>query len=249
MAQPAVLSPLRDGPLPLHRQAEAALRELIAGHEYAHGALLPDELTLASRLGVSRGTVRAAILRLVAEGTLERKAGVGTRVVQRAAESAISAWRSFSRDMARQGIEIRTFRLSLKQVRASDRVADALRVKPGVSVQQLDRVRGWDELPVLRSRSWFHPRLRFAPDETFSRPLYDLVADVSGLIAERAHEEFGAEGATAALANDLGVKRGSPLLLRRHRVVDTRGRPIEFAEVHYVSSRFTLTLDLKRDTV
>src|ERR671918_2972547 len=97
MAHPAVLSPLRDGLLPLHRQAEAALRELIAGDEYAHGALLPDELTLASRLGVSRGTVRAAILRLVAEGTLERKAGVGTRVVRRGAGGADRrAWRLFA---------------------------------------------------------------------------------------------------------------------------------------------------------
>jgi GntR family transcriptional regulator len=241
------LLPLRQGGLPLHLKAEEALRGLMAAPEYAQGGLLPDELTLAKRLGVSRGTVRAATLRLVAEGSLERKAGVGTRVVQRSTEAAIGAWRSFSREMARQGIEVRNFRLQLREVPATSSVAAALRIASGTAVQRLDRVRGWGELPVLRSRSWFHPSVRFAAGEKFSRPLYDLVTEVSGLNADRASEAFGAEAATAPLAKDLRVRETSPLLIRRHTVFDTLGRPFEFAEVHYVSERFTLTIDFKRE--
>jgi len=249
MIEPNVrLSPLRQGGLPLHLKAEDALRGLIATPKYANGGLLPDELTLANRLGISRGTIRAAILRLVVEGSLERKAGVGTRVVQRSTESAIGAWRSFSREMARQGVNVRMFRLQLRDVPATATVATALRIPSGTVVQRLDRVRGWDELPVLRSRSWFHPRVRFAPDEQFSQPLYDLVTEVSGLSADRASEAFGAEAAMAPLAKDLRVPESSPLLLRRHTVLDTLGRPFEFAEVHYVSERFTLTIDFKRES-
>jgi GntR family transcriptional regulator len=241
------LSPLRQGGLPLHIKAEEALRALMAAREYARGGLLPDELTLAKRLGVSRGTLRAATLRLVAEGSLERKAGVGTRVVRRSSEAAIGAWRSFSREMARHGIEVRNFRLQLREVPATSSMAAALRIPIGTTVQRLDRVRGWGELPVLRSRSWFHPRVRFATGEEFSRPLYDLVAEVSGLNADRASEAFGAESATAPLAKDLRVRETSPLLTRRLTVFDMLGQPIEFAEVHYVSGRFTLTIDLKRE--
>jgi len=241
------LAPLRQGSLPLHRQAELAIRELTTDPQYARGALLPDELTLANRLGVSRGTVRAALARLVSEQWLERKAGVGTRVAVRSAESAMGAWRSFSREMSRQGIHVRMFRLSLKEVVAGDEIAEALRIAPGARIQRLDRVRGWGDTPVLRSRSWFHPRVRFNSDEKFERPLYDIVADASGLTAERAREGFHAEAASAILAKDLRVKSGSPLLLRRHTVFDVRGGPFEFAEVHYVSSRFTLTIDLKRE--
>jgi GntR family transcriptional regulator len=241
------LAPLRQGGLPLHLKAEEALRGLMADPDHAKGGLLPDELTLANQLGVSRGTVRAAILRLVAEGSLERKAGVGTRVVQRSTESAIGAWRSFSREMARQGVEVRMFRLQLRDVPATASVAAALRIPSGTVVQRLDRVRGWSELPVLRSRSWFHPRVRFASNEQFSQPLYDLVTSVSGLSVDRASEAFGAEAATARLAKDLRIPEASPLLLRRHTVFDTIGRPFEFAEVHYVSERFTLTIDFKRE--
>jgi GntR family transcriptional regulator len=242
------LAPLRQGGLPLHQKAEEAIRNLVAAPEYADGALLPDELTLADRLGISRGTVRAALGRLVAERRLERKAGVGTRVVRRSTESAMGAWRSFSREMGSQGVRVKLFRLELCDVPASQRVAAALSIKPGVVVQRLDRVRGWRSTPVLRSRSWFHPRVRFSLDEKFSRPLYELVADVSGLTAEHATEAFGADAATAQLARDLRVKRSSPLLLRRHVVFDPSNQPFEFAEVHYVSKRFTLTIDLKRET-
>jgi GntR family transcriptional regulator len=243
----APLAPLRQGGLPLHRKAEESLRGLINAPEYARGELLPDELTLANRLGVSRGTVRAAILRLVGEGCLERRAGVGTRVVQRSTESAISAWRSFSREMARQGIDVRLFRCALREVSAAAAVAAALRVPRGTLVQMLDRVRGWNDEPVLRSRSWFHPRVRFQKDQAFRQPLYDLVTEVSGLSANRASEALTATAATPHLAKDLKIRTGSPVLLRRHIVFDRQGRPLELAEVHYVSERFTLTLDLKRE--
>jgi len=241
------LAPLRSGGLPLHRKAEESLRKLLDEPAYSQGGLLPDELSLANRLGVSRGTVRTALLRLVSEGRLERRAGVGTRVVRRSTESAISAWRSFSREMARHGVEVRMFRCELRALRAPEVVAESLRVPVGTVVQRLDRVRGWDDVPVLHSRSWFHPRVRFAKGEAFTRPLYDLVGEVSGRSADRASEAFAAVAATGSLAKDLKVRANSPVLLRRHTVYDTQGSPLEFAEVHYVSERFTLTLDLKRE--
>ncbi|MDO8541946.1 MAG: GntR family transcriptional regulator [Opitutaceae bacterium] len=242
------LAPLRpqEGQ-PLHRQVEARLRDLAAQPEYRKGALLPDELTMARRLGVSRGTARAALTRLVHEGVLERKAGVGTRVAPPRAESGIRAWRSFSREMAGKGITVENFSLEYGIQRAGGRAAAALQVEPDVPVFRLDRVRGWDGQPVLYSRSWFHPRLRLTGSEDFARPLYDVLEAASGVQPDAAREEFSAVTAGAALAKRLAVKPGTPLLLRCHTVVDARNRPIEYAEVHYVSARFTLSLDLRRE--
>lgn len=238
-----------DGVLPLHRQVEQAIRRLVANPKYSGGELLPDELTIANRFGVSRGTARTALARLVTEGILERRAGVGTRVVQRQAESAISAWRSFSREMARKGIEVQVFGCSLRDVAAPEVVAQALRLKKNEMVQRVDRVRGWDDVPVLQSRSWLHPRARLPQDADLRRPLYDLVAEASGLTPDRAHEAFAAVTASATLAKSLQVAAGSPLLLRQHTVFDAGGRAMEYSEVHYVSERFTLTLDLRKDQV
>ena len=242
------LLPLRQGDLPLHSQAERAIRALLDHAAYASGGLLPDEMTLAKQLGISRGTVRTALAKLVSERRLERKAGVGTRVVPQSMESAVDAWRSFSREMQRRGIEVSMFHMALEDVVAPQDIADALHVKAGTVLQRLDRVRGWDQMPVLRSRSWFHPRVRFDTTETFVRPLYELVAAVSQITAERATESLDAAVATAGLAKELLVKRGAPLLRRQHTVYDGLDRPFEFAEIHYVSGRFTLTFDLKRES-
>ena len=55
-----------------------------------------------------------------------------------------------------------------------------------------------------------------------------------------------AVNADAQMSKLLDVSKGTPLLLRRHTVFDAGNRPFEFAEVRYVSSRFVLTLDMRR---
>ena len=219
---------------------------MLALPEFQNGGLLPDELRLANRFGVSRGTLRASLAELVHEGLIERKAGVGTRVRTQSAESGIGAWRSFSREMARKGIQVENFRQDYQFLAAEDVAAGALQIKPGTKLWRLDRVRGWNRRPVLHTRSWFHPRLGLTGREDFSRPLYEVVETVTGVVSENAREEFAAVLATAPLARLLSVKAGEPLLLRTHIVHDAGGRPIEFAQVHYVSARFRLTLDLRR---
>jgi GntR family transcriptional regulator len=244
----SVLSPLKTiGGEPLHRQVETRLRQLAALPEFQGGALLPDELTMANRLGVSRGTARAALTRLVYDGLLERKAGIGTKVARPRGESGIRAWRSFSREMAAKGITVQNFRTELRTFAATPAAARALRVPTGSPVPRLDRVRGWRGRPVLLSRSWLHPRLGLKGTEDFSRPLYDLLEQEAGAVAESAQEDFTAVAASVAFGKQLRVRPGTPLLLRCHTVADASGRPIEYAQVLYVSSRFTLTLDLRRE--
>lgn len=245
-AQNPVLDP--GSGVPLHRQVEAWLRQMIEAPEHQEGRLLPDELTLANRLCVSRGTVRLALSRLVHDGLLERKAGVGTRVTAHPVESGISAWRSFSQEMARKGVTVSTYQYDYRDCPVSREAARRLQVPEGARVFRLTRVRGWNDQPVLQSRSWFHPRLGLSGREEFSHGLYEVIERVTGAVADTAREDFVAVRAGAVLARRLCVERTEPLLLRRHTVFDSGGRPFEHAEVHYVSSRFTLTLDLRRES-
>ncbi|MEI9960501.1 MAG: UTRA domain-containing protein [Limisphaerales bacterium] len=107
-------------------------------------------------------------------------------------------------------------------------------------------MRGWNGQPVLQSTSWFHPRLRLKGDEKFERPLYEVIESVTDVRPHHAKEEFLAIIASAPLAKVLEINKGAPLLLRRHTVFDAGSRAFEYAEVHYVSSRFALTLDMRR---
>lgn len=72
-----------DSETPLHQQAEALLRKLIEKDEYKNGKLLPNEVDLSKQLHISRNTLRQAINKLVFEGLLVRKRGVGTVVAQK----------------------------------------------------------------------------------------------------------------------------------------------------------------------
>ena len=67
-----------NNPKPLHIQAEEILRQLIESEEYKNGKLLPNEVELSEQLNISRNTLRQAINKLVFEGLLSRKKGVGT---------------------------------------------------------------------------------------------------------------------------------------------------------------------------
>jgi len=241
------LLPEHGSALPLHARIEHELRRMMALPEFQSGALFPDELTLANRFGASRGTVRVAFTRLVEQRLLERKAGVGTRVRPQPAESGIGAWRSFSREMARKGIQVENFRQKFEWVAADKVAAAALQIKPGIKIWRLDRVRGWNRLPVLHSRSWFHPRLGLTGREDFSKPLYEVIESETGVVVANAREEFTAVAASAPMARLLAVKSGAPLLLRSHTVFDAGGRPVEFAQINYVSSRFALTLEMRRE--
>jgi len=235
-----------DSPIPLRTQVEQLLRELIRKPEFQGGKLFPDETSLALQLGVSRGTIRSGISKLVFEGLLQRKAGVGTRVATNHMESGIRAWRSFTREMAAKGIAVKNFRLDYQQIEAHAEALKALQIKSGARLWRLDRVRGWDGKPVLNSTSWFHPRLGLTGAEDFSQPIYEVLETATGVKPHHAQEEFLAVGANAAKARLLQVPAKTPLLLRRHMVYDAGNRPIEFAEVYYVSSRFTLTLEMRR---
>jgi GntR family transcriptional regulator len=238
----------RESGVPFHIQIEEMLRSLIKISNLTAGSRFPDELTLANRLGVSRGTVRTSIMKLVREGILERRPGIGTKIADKAVESGIVAWRSFSREMERKGIKVQLQHCHVGTAPAGTVAAAALQIKAGVSVLRLDRARGWNDEPVQFSRTWFHPRLNLTGAENFELPLYEMLKEKTGVDADQAHEEFLAVGADAEMVQWLKVKRERPLLLRRQTTYDSGARPIDYTEIHYRSDNFTLTLDLRRGT-
>ncbi|MGA2244062.1 MAG: GntR family transcriptional regulator [Verrucomicrobiota bacterium] len=235
-----------NSPIPLRAQVEQLLRSLIQKPDYQNGSLLPDEGTLAVQLGVSRGTIRSGISKLVFEGLLQRKAGVGTRVARIPSESGITAWRSFTREMAAKGITVENYHLKYELAAAGKPAAQGLQLTSAGKVWRLERVRGWDHQPMLYSVSWFHPRLNLKGSEDFNNPLYETLKAATGAQPQRAREEFTAVISDAHLSRLLLTPRKTSLLLRRHQVFDAGGQPIEYSEVFYVSSRFTLTLDLRQ---
>ena len=70
-------------PRRLYRQIAEQLRALIQRGEFPIGSRLPAERELAAQLGVSRPSVREALIALEVEGLVEIRAGSGIHVVSR----------------------------------------------------------------------------------------------------------------------------------------------------------------------
>lgn len=78
----------RSGSLPCYRQVEAWLRTEIESGRLLPDAAVPEERELAKRMGLSRMTVRRALVTLTDEGLLYRIRGRGTYVKASAAPAA-----------------------------------------------------------------------------------------------------------------------------------------------------------------
>lgn len=72
-------------PQRLYRQIADQVRTLIVGGEFAVGGRLPAERDLAQQLGVSRPSVREALIALEVEGWVEVRSGSGVYVQNRSA--------------------------------------------------------------------------------------------------------------------------------------------------------------------
>ena len=99
--------------VPLHVQAEEFIRNMINQEEYRKGKLLPNEVELSQKLDISRNTLRQAINKLVNEGLLVRKKGVGTTVASQNVMSNARNWKSFSQEMRSLGMKVQNFELHI----------------------------------------------------------------------------------------------------------------------------------------
>lgn len=111
-------------PQRLYRQIADQLRTLIGNGEFATGARLPAERDLARQLGVSRPSVREALIALEVEGWVEVRTGSGVYVQDRAqrkpAAVASVEWGPLELIRARRVVEGETAALAAAQGRRKD---------------------------------------------------------------------------------------------------------------------------------
>jgi GntR family transcriptional regulator len=232
--------------IPLHIQTEELLRKLIRSPQYSKGKLLPNEIELAKQLAISRTTLRLAINKLVYEGLLVRKKGVGTKVSNNTVSSKSVNWLSFSQEMAARKIPIKNFELKLKWVKPEEQIANFFEIKTDKKVLKMERLRGQPEGPFVYFVSYFHPRIGLTGKEDFLRPLYEILEKDHMVIASLSKEEITAKAADKFIAEKLNLEVGSPILVRKRFVYDQGDRPIEFNMGYYRADSFVYTIESRR---
>ncbi|MDB5896132.1 MAG: GntR family transcriptional regulator [Rhodoferax sp.] len=115
-------------PQRLYRQIAEQLRALIEAGEFAVGARLPAERELASQLGVSRPSVREALIAMEVEGWVEVRTGSGVYVLDRSLRTGnardvqvpLAEWGPLELIRARRVVEGEIAALAAVQARKRD---------------------------------------------------------------------------------------------------------------------------------
>jgi len=234
-------------PVPLHAQVEQLFREMIKHHQHRDKPLFDNEAKLAKQLGTSRNTVRQALNKLVYEGLLIRKKGVGTFVADKSVNTRIHNWLSFSQEMEAKGIKIRNFALDISWVEADQEIAGFFGIAEGKKILKLERLRGKESFPFVYFISYFHPRIGMTGKEDFTRPLYDILEKDHSVIVKLSKEEISADVADKNLADKLSLRQGDPILKRKRFVFDPGGRPVEYNLGYYRADSFVYTIESERE--
>lgn len=236
-----------NSPIPLHAQIEKFLRKLITDKKYIDGRnFLPKEESLSKKLGVSRNTIRQAINKLVYEGLIERKKGVGSKVIQKKITTRLDNWISFTKEMKNQGIDVVNYLIDISLIDVDDAVLKALSIPKYQKIWCLKKIRGSKDAKYLYSISYFHPRIGISDKDNFKIPLYDLLEKKHDTIVTISKEKLRAIKAGKDIAVLLDSDKNDPILKRERVVYDPGNRPIEYNIVYYKTEYFTYDIDIKR---
>ncbi|GGY38730.1 GntR family transcriptional regulator [Parvularcula lutaonensis] len=252
MTQPLKLTPamLDEGrATPLYQQVYDLLREKIADGTLGVNDRLPAEAELTQQLGVSRITVKRAMNELATAGLVRRQRGIGTVVTYDASAPMIrGSFDTMIDGLTRMGLDTEVQLLDCTPTTASAAVCEALDLPQGAIVQRIVRVRRLEGEPLSYLVTHVPEDIAetYDEEELASASLISLL-ERAGHAPVEAEQTISAVPAEAAVAVNLGVSKGSPLL-KIHRIMrDAAGRPVQDITAQYRADRFEYRMRLNRE--
>ena len=226
---------------PLYRQIRALITRSLESGEWRPGEIIPSEMELAVRFGVSQGTVRKAIDEMAAENLLVRRQGKGTFV---STHNDPDAYSRFLRLAANEG-ELQaptSVPLECWRAKAGVEVARTLAIETGAAIIIVRRLLRSADVPAIFDEIYLPGEL--FPDLTLDilksadMSLYSLFESRYGVYPVRADERLRAVAADRVSAGILQVAEGSPLLLVERVTRTYADKPVEWRRAHYSTRDF-----------
>lgn len=179
--------------------------------------------------GVSRGTVRRALLELELEEYIRRRQGKGTFVNRIPVEYRLGETSSFSHQVRRAGRRPGSRMLEsglMKAGEAGKEVMEALRLSSADPVIRIKRLRLGDDVPLAVQTVYLLPeRCPGILEENYTS-LYEFLRKKYGIRITEADEVLRAATPSKEDKKLLGLRRAQ-VIIRRRTAFDQDGRPVE----------------------
>ena len=237
----------RQSSVPIFVQVKAVIDAALESGDLPPHRRIPSERELSIAFGVSRMTIRQALLEMIGEGSLYTRSGKGTYVAERKIKQPLQQLTSFTQDMAARGLRPSSRLLGADLLPAPIELAHALAIQPGSELVRIHRLRLADEQPLAIEASHLpHARCPgLLENDLEQHSLYQLLHDRYGLELASAKQTIEAATPTDAERELLQMPRGVPVL-RIHRFTSTRdGLVCEFVQSAYRGDRYQLNVDLR----
>lgn len=233
--------------MPAYQQVANHLKSLITEGKISAGGRLPAESELIEDLKLSRVTVRKGLEVLEDEGIVERKQGLGT-FVRRPFSQELSNTQTITEVLMASGITPSVKVLSFKAVRPPVDVYRALGIEQGEKVLLAKRLYLNEGDPVallniflpLKFKKAAEPLRHESTETTFT------IWERAGIPISGATHSIRAARADYEDARELGIKRGSPVLVLDRVTFGLSGEPLEFIMYHYHWQRYAFSVSAPR---
>jgi len=232
--------PARGDGIALHHRIATLLKDAIATGRHGPGDRLPTEGELVALHGVSRVTVRRALLSLEQQGLIVRRVGAGTFVSEKAPVLPMpTPIRAYLEHVSERRKLSRSVLKEFAWEPAAADVAGSLQVAEGAPVLRVVRLRVKGHLPLVHSTLFLPEAIaaRYAREDFRRRPLSELLAD-AGESYLRIEMVTRARLAAPGIAEMLEVPVGSPLVDVQRIGYGQGGVPIEYQQLLGPPDRF-----------
>lgn len=239
----------KNGKLPLYKQIYLWMKDKILEGEWEQGTQIPPEPILSLDLGVSRQTVRQAMLLLINDGLIYRQPGKGTIVQHQKTNYQLSYLYSFSEQMREIGKTPSSQLLELENGwLPSEQIAKKLTLSAHDRVIKIVRLRLADGEPMSLEEVYMDMSL--APNlhkkNLESQSLYTVLETDYGLNFKYGDVVLGAAKANLEQAEVLKVEKDSPLVYLQCLTYLHNQRPGFLTIARYPYDRYFFTTSLPR---
>lgn len=219
---------------------------LIAERELKAHDRLPSERDMCEMWDLNRTTLRNAIRRLVANGTLYSKVGSGTYVAPKKFVRDLHDVKGFSEAAIAAGHQTEATVLSFEICEADKAVTRKLHVPLGSKTYVIRRVRSIDGAPAMIETTHLNAALfpGLEKHDFSTESLFRVMREEYGLIPVEGDEKLSVTQLDEFEAGVFDKPVGSPAFFQTGVIVDEEGTPLEYFKTVAPSERIRFACEL-----
>jgi GntR family transcriptional regulator len=237
----------KDDPRPLYVLVYNQLLDKIESGELAEGSMLPPESKLSQLLGVSRATLRQALLILKEDGFITNLQGSGTYISKNISRIGLGLENLVSIPEMLGGGEIEVRQLTLNLEHPDSVLKNVLKLEDHELLVVLERVYARDD-DLLAYAITFIPNTRLLVPVTLNSAQSVLDYTHNELVegSEMAVSKINATVTGGFIAECLDLDKGEVLLLLEDCLIDSEGLPLALTKLYFRTDMVNFTINRRK---